>query len=403
MGVDSARYLKLAAAARHDSFCPAWELEFLGQIAQKLVGLPAYTPPWLLGTGGAGATLAYAALAESPPHTFAGAASAGFCPLLATVKEVCRGDGLRWEKRPEGYRLLPSRKLEDPWLELVPAAAPACPGGGAAGFAAQTANALRIPPPAGTKKPPEELFKEQLAQAQARLGGEQRKRAAARFERPAELADLPLVEMPAAAGPATGILAVEVTGSGGFEGFDVDLARGFARRGVPVVALSSLDYFWSRRDPAGVARDLARILDHYLKAWHKDRALLVGYSQGADILPFMVDRLPPALRSRVAVVGLVGPDPNADFEMDVSFWQPGKKPAPPLPVAAEIARLKGSKVLCVRGEHERKSLCPRLEAGLVETFTVPGGHDFSGSVPEMIDRFFAMAGVAAKAKGPHPR
>ena len=50
-------------------------------------------------------------------------------------------------------------------------------------------------------------------------------------------------------------------------------------------------------------------------AWHlarrKQRVLLVGYSFGADVLPFVVNRLPPDLRDRVASVSLLGIDSNA--------------------------------------------------------------------------------------------
>ena len=48
--------------------------------------------------------------------------------------------------------------------------------------------------------------------------------------------------------------------------------------------------------------------------------LLVGYSFGADVLPFVVNRLPADLRARVASVSLLGIDSNASFEVRVTDW-----------------------------------------------------------------------------------
>ena len=81
------------------------------------------------------------------------------------------------------------------------------------------------------------------------------------------------------------------------------------------MGLNSLKYFWKQRTPEEAARDVARILRHYLSAWNKQRVLLVGYSFGADVLPFVVNRLPPDLRARVASVSLLGIDSNAAFEV----------------------------------------------------------------------------------------
>jgi len=46
------------------------------------------------------------------------------------------------------------------------------------------------------------------------------------------------------------------------------------------------------------ARDLARVIEHYTRTWNKPRVLLIGYSQGADVLPFLVNRLPEEIHRR---------------------------------------------------------------------------------------------------------
>ena len=71
--------------------------------------------------------------------------------------------------------------------------------------------------------------------------------------------------------------------------------------GIPVVGLDSLRYFWKARTPASAAADIDRALRYYLAHWKKQRALLVGYSQGANVLPFIVNRLPQATRCQAGV------------------------------------------------------------------------------------------------------
>ena len=68
--------------------------------------------------------------------------------------------------------------------------------------------------------------------------------------------DMPvtLVE-PAKVGPEEPV-AIMFFGDGGWAGFDRKMAAEFNRRGVPVVGISSLEYFWKERQPAEAARDL---------------------------------------------------------------------------------------------------------------------------------------------------
>jgi len=169
---------------------------------------------------------------------------------------------------------------------------------------------------------------------------------------------------------------------------------------VPTIGISAANYFWSQRTPDGTGQDLTRILKHYLAAWHKEKVILVGYSQGADIIPFMTNRLPADLRARVVMVGLIGPDPNAQFRLHPDAWMSGRAVEPDLPVAPEIARLAGLKVVCVLAEKEIDSLCPKLDPKVVAMFKVPGSHDFAGQAPNLAEHFVAEAGVRGPAKRP---
>jgi type IV secretory pathway VirJ component len=105
---------------------------------------------------------------------------------------------------------------------------------------------------------------------------------------------------------------------------------------------------------------------------------LIGYSRGADVLPFLVSRLPEDLKARVALVALLGPALSVEFEFHVSDWLSGAPRADALPIAPEVAKLRGLRVLCVYGREEGDSLCPTLPPELALRDERPGDHHFGG-------------------------
>jgi type IV secretory pathway VirJ component len=188
---------------------------------------------------------------------------------------------------------------------------------------------------------------------------------------PDSLADLPLVLAQAPPGP---LLAVILTGDGGWAPADRSLTAALVRRNVAVVGLDSPRYLARDPTPDAAAGDLARILRHFLPAWHRERVVIVGYSRGADIGPFMVARLPAELRERVALTALLGPGEWASFKhglLDILHDHSRSG----LPVSSEVARLRGKAVLCIYGSRDRGAICPSLQqAGLARTVIRNGGH-----------------------------
>jgi type IV secretory pathway VirJ component len=192
---------------------------------------------------------------------------------------------------------------------------------------------------------------------------------------PIDVRDLPLTEVPAPAGGD--MLALLITGDGGWAPLDQEVSAELARGGIPVVGLSSLEYFWHARTPEFAARDIAEVLHHYLMRWQRGRIMLIGYSRGAQVLPFIVNRLPSDLRARLSSVNLLGLPANAMFEVSAAGWiRLGA--APSMPVAPELARIASVPVLCVYGEGERDSLCPSLTQSNVTPLKVGSGHHFGG-------------------------
>src|SRR5262249_59457388 len=121
--------------------------------------------------------------------------------------------------------------------------------------------------------------------------------------------------------------------------------------GVPTVGLNSLRYFWTPRTPEGAAGDLARVITHYSAAWHRDRVILIGYSFGADVLPFLVNKLDPSVRARVAHVVLLGLGTTAEFEFHLTDWL-GQSGGPEYSTGPPVERLTPP-ITGVRGANEK--------------------------------------------------
>ena len=188
---------------------------------------------------------------------------------------------------------------------------------------------------------------------------------------------LPIVEVPVR-GTRTPILAVILSGDGGWAAGDKAMAGALADSGIAVVGLDIPSYLRVKRTPDGAADDMTRLLHHYLEAWHKDRVILVGYSHGADIVPFVTSRLPRDLRIRVELVAMLGLEPRASFEFHLTDILTQMSHEGDLPVLPEVEKLRGTPLLCVQGVGEAHSLCPSLPPALARVESRPGGHRIPG-------------------------
>jgi type IV secretory pathway VirJ component len=188
------------------------------------------------------------------------------------------------------------------------------------------------------------------------------------------LTDLPLVEV-AAHGAPSPAMAVLISGDGGWAAIDKSIANALAARGIPVVGINSLQYFWRERKPEEIASDLTRVIAAYRAKWQRGEVVLIGYSRGADVLPFAVPRMNADMRRTIRLVALLAPSTEATFQFHMSDWLRDPHGAPTLP---EARKLRGMRVLCVHGDAETDSLCPQLDAGLARDLTLHGGHHFDG-------------------------
>src|SRR5262245_24180384 len=111
-------------------------------------------------------------------------------------------------------------------------------------------------------------------------------------------AELPLVRVAAAPGVPKGPLVLLMTGDGDWVEYMSNLAAAAAAAGSPVLGLKSRSYLSEPRKPDDVAAAVEKAVRSALADWQRDDLVIVGYSRGADMAPFIVNRWPDDLRAR---------------------------------------------------------------------------------------------------------
>lgn len=432
VGVDLPAYLRRSAGPHQKCFYPAGHLEELAKAAEQYAGFPAYRTPLLAGYS-SGATLAYVALAQAPGGTFSGALSMGFCPDLEVIPEPCQQNGLhchRVKKPVPAWLLDADPAMTAPWVVLHGAADQCCTLQNAEAFVRQipTARLVALPKVGHGYKVEQNWlpqFKSAFAELSAVPATRQTSIAPSGIHRggtqalppaleapwwkalsdwlgsslglsgqvpqssdplPADpLDDLPLLLTPAAPGaPASDRMAVFISGDGGWKDFDQHICDELAAQGVPVVGLNALKYFWTARTPEATAWDLTRILQAYEKQWGKKQVLLIGYSFGADVLPFIFNRLNDAEKKQVTTLTLISPSQSADFEFHLGSWA-NRSSADARPVKPELEKMPDRRVLFLCGSDEDPSWLRPLARGSFQLKTLPGGHHYGGNTQLLSD------------------
>jgi type IV secretory pathway VirJ component len=322
VGVDTKKYAANLAAKKETCHQIVGDAEAVSHQLERQVQSNRYFMPIVAGTG-QGATLAMAVLKQAAENTVAGAVSVAAQSSLDKRFNPCP---------------------PDPTITHGP---------GLPGFVETDANAS-----AGTQRIVE------LTAPHLRVAPMKEE----------DVSDLPLIELPAA--HPNGLMAIVISGDGGWRDLDKTIAEELQKDGVSVIGWDSLRYFWSERSPQQTSHDLARVLQTYTTRWHADHVALIGYSFGADVMPFAYNRLPDAMRAKVSLISLLGFAPAADFQIRVTGWLGMPASDKALKVKPELERLPPRIVQCFYGEHEEDTLCPTLTKTGIEVIRTSGDHHF---------------------------
>jgi type IV secretory pathway VirJ component len=190
------------------------------------------------------------------------------------------------------------------------------------------------------------------------------------------------------------VLVVFFSGDGGWRDLDQQLGKRLVARGLPVLGVSCLDYYWRNRSPEQSAQELDALITKYTTQWHKQKVWLIGFSFGADVLPTIVDKLSPANRARLTQMVLLSPSQDVNFEVEMEGYimmrenwlkthikeiMQSINPVPHYPALPPITALQNQPPLvCYYGRDDSDdTVCndPKLPKW-VKVYEMPGDHHF---------------------------
>lgn len=174
------------------------------------------------------------------------------------------------------------------------------------------------------------------------------------------------------------LLVFYISGDGGMNSFSTSLCNSINQSGHNITALDAKSYFWRKKTPEKSAADVAV----YIQSQPSSRQIvLIGYSFGADVLPFIVNRLTESVLRRVRSVIMLSPSTSTDFEVKLSgmlgFGGEGS-----WDVAAEIGRLRSQRNVIIAGSEEKSDYANKKNRNY-SFQTLPGGHHFGDNAADV--------------------
>ena len=377
IGVDILRYFKNLKQRTGDCYKVTADFVELATFVEKKYKLSDYTPPVLMGYS-SGATLVYGVMAQSRPGTFKGGISLGFCPDIDLPKMLCQTNGLseKTDVTGKSFFLEPDPKLGNHWIVLQGELDKVCKYSEVADFVSKTNNAELVAlPEVGHGFSKWKAFMPQWKDSFNRLIEKYEK------DQPAEISidqlkNLPVVTTDSKIQDKEAPLALLISGDGGWYSFEQLMADNLASYGIPTLGLDSKKYLWNRRTPEETAGDIAMALSYYSKKWGRDQFLLIGYSLGAEILPFIINRLPDEMRLKIVSTVLLSPAVNTDFEIHISNMLGMGSYENSYNVPGEIIKMKAVPTLCIFGEDEKSGYPELLKRTQVKIDFIPGDHHY---------------------------
>ncbi len=168
-----------------------------------------------------------------------------------------------------------------------------------------------------------------------------------------------------------------ISGDGGFNSFSTSFMKQWNSLGYPVVALDARSYFFTSQKPDAAAKDIAGLLFQYINLWKRTDIILVGYSFGADVLPFIQTRLPLVLTNRIKHTVLLSPSHSTDFAVHLFYSKSGSN------VPAEINKLTRP-TLVVFGADEKDIADKEITNQQATIFKINGGHHYDQQAGNLV-------------------
>lgn len=173
-----------------------------------------------------------------------------------------------------------------------------------------------------------------------------------------------------------------LSGDGGLNKFSNQLCESLNAIGYDVTGFNSKSYFWSKKTPEQTTSDITDYLNKKLSGRKNQQIVFIGYSYGADVLPFILNRLQKNIQPKIAVTFLIASSGSTDFEIHIAdFFESKTKRG--MDVVTEINRLSNQKLIILNGSDDG-SLDLRTITKKYISESIPGDHHFDGNIKSVV-------------------
>ncbi len=195
----------------------------------------------------------------------------------------------------------------------------------------------------------------------------------------AQKSKLPLKEWDAAVDKP---LVFYISGDGGYTSFSEDVCTAINKAGYKVTSLNSKSYFDDKKTPQQTTDDIVSYLNDQFSKRKDQQFILIGYSFGADVTPFIVDLFPDPIKKKLISVVLLSPSTSTDFETHVWDKLGGKKKRS-MDVVAEVNKLGAMKTAIILGNDDADFPINSIKLKNYGHELLPGGHHYEGNTDEV--------------------
>jgi len=176
-------------------------------------------------------------------------------------------------------------------------------------------------------------------------------------------------------------LVFYISGDGGYTSFSEGVCATINKAGYMVTSLNSKSYFDDKKTPRQTTDDFVNYLNDQFNKRKDRQFLLIGYSFGADITPFVVNLFPDSIKKKLISVILLSPSTSTDFETHV--WDKlGLKKKRSMDVVAEVNKLGTMKTAIILGNDDDFPINSIKLKNYVHEL-LPGGHHYEGNTDEV--------------------
>ena len=177
-------------------------------------------------------------------------------------------------------------------------------------------------------------------------------------------------------------LVFYISGDGGYTSFSEGVCTTINKTGYMVTSLNSKSYFDDQKTPQQTTDDIVNYLNDQINKRKDKQFILIGYSFGADITPFVVNLFPDSLKRKLISVVLLSPSTSTDFETHV--WDKlGWKKKRSMDVVAEVNKLGAIKTTIILGDDDADFPINNIKLENFVHELLPGGHHYEGNTDEV--------------------